>query len=85
MPPEGAPDAAARPASRTGRDAVIAQLAQAVAPGLGPGGESPDPELTARMLSAIADEAARLLLTDPGRYPVQRLIAHAEWVLDQLG
>jgi hypothetical protein len=37
------------------------------------------------MLSATADEAARLLLTDPRAYPVQRLVAHARWVLSQLG
>ena len=42
-------------------------------------------ELTARMLSATADEAARLLLTDPQAYPVPRLVAHARWVLSQLG
>ena len=32
-----------------------------------PGRESPGPGLTARTLSAVADEAARLLLTDPAR------------------
>ena len=31
--------------------------------------------------SAIADEAARLLLTDPAEYPIERLIAHADWLL----
>jgi hypothetical protein len=40
--------------------------------------------MTARTLSAVADEAARLLLTDPERYPVERMLAHAKWVLDQL-
>ena len=84
MPPEGAPDLL-RDLLAHGRGAVVAQLATAVEPGLGPGGPSPDPELTARTLSAIADECARLLLTDPGRYPVERLTAHARWVLDQLG
>jgi hypothetical protein len=43
----------------------VAQLAEAVRRGLGSGGPSPDPELTARTLSAIADESARLLLTEP--------------------
>jgi AcrR family transcriptional regulator len=84
MPPEGAPDLL-RDLLARGRGAVVAQLAEAVRPGLGPGGPSPDPELTARTLSAIADESARLLLTTPERYPVERLTAHAEWVLDQLG
>ena len=62
----------------------MAQLARNVEPGFGPGRESPDPELTAWMLSAFADEAARLLLTDPERYPVDRILAHARWTLDQL-
>jgi AcrR family transcriptional regulator len=84
MPPEGAPDLL-RDLLARGRRAVLAQLAEAVRPGLGPGGPSPDPELTARTLSAIADESARLLLTEPERYPVERLTAHAGWVLDQLG
>ena len=83
MPQEGAP-ASLRERIALGRTAVVGRLAQAVGPGFGRGGESPDPELTARMLSAIADEAARLLLTDPRQYPVERLLAHTRWVLDQL-
>lgn len=84
MPPEGAP-AVLRDAIARGRGAVVAQLAEAVGGRLASGGESPDPELTARMLSAVADEAARLLLTDPDRYPVERILAHARWVLAQFG
>ena len=84
MPPEGAPSLL-RDLLARGRGAVLAQLAEAVRPGLGSGGPSPDPELTARTLSAIADESARLLLTEPERYPVERLVAHAGWVLEQLG
>jgi AcrR family transcriptional regulator len=83
MPPEGAPEVL-HDQIRRGRAAVIAQLAHALRPGLGQGPQSPDPELTARMLSAVADEAARLLLTEPERYPVDRLLAHAEWALDLL-
>jgi AcrR family transcriptional regulator len=84
MPPEGAP-ALLRDLLARGRSAVVAHLADAARPGLGSGGPSPDPEMTARTLSAVADEAARLLLTDPERYPVERLLTHARWVLDQLG
>ncbi len=84
MPPEGAPDLL-RARINEGRDAVIAALAAYVERGGSPGRESPDPELTARMLSAVADEAARLLLTDPDRYPVERLTEHAGWLLEQLG
>jgi AcrR family transcriptional regulator len=81
MPPEGAPPVL-RERIASGRAAVVEQLARAVGPGLGPGRESPDPELTARTLSALADETARLLLTDPARYPPGRLLAHARWLLD---
>jgi AcrR family transcriptional regulator len=71
MPPEGAPPVL-RDRIAQGRAAVVAQLSEAMRPGIGPGRESPDPELTARTISALADEAARLLLTDPG------------WLLDEL-
>ena len=74
MPPEGAP-AVLRERITAGRDAVVGALAEVVRPGLGPGAESPDPQLTARTLSAVADEAARLLLTDPEAYPIERLVA----------
>ncbi len=83
MPPDGAP-ASLREHIARGRDAVIAHLAAAVRPGLLPQREPPDPELTARMLSAVSDEAVRLLLTDPQRYPVERLLANADWALDML-
>ncbi|MQA72763.1 MAG: TetR family transcriptional regulator [Solirubrobacterales bacterium] len=83
MPPEGAPPVLREQISR-GRDAVVAALADVVRPGLGPGSESPDAELTARMLSSVADESARLMLTDPSRYPRERLLAHAAWLLRQL-
>ncbi|MEA2389674.1 MAG: hypothetical protein QOG41_2447 [Thermoleophilaceae bacterium] len=84
MPPEGAPDALHEQIAR-GRAAVLAQLAETVRPGFGPGGESPDPELTARMLSAFSDEAVRLVLTDPERYTPERILDHARWTLSQLG
>jgi AcrR family transcriptional regulator len=79
MPPEGAPailhDLIAR-----GRDAVLEQLTRAVGPGLA----SPDPELFAHTLSAVSDEGARLLLTDPERYPVERILRFAGWLMDEL-
>ena len=83
MPPEGAP-ALLREKITEGREAVIATLAQVVGPGLTPGRASPDPPLTARMLSALADESARLMLTDPEQFPAERLVAHARWLIDQL-
>ena len=83
MPPEGAPQLLRDQITR-GRDAVIAVLSSAVEQGASPGRGSPDPELTARLLSAVADEAARLLLTQPRRFSIQRLTRHAGWLLDQL-
>jgi hypothetical protein len=37
------------------------------------------------MLSTLADESARLVLTDPKRYPPERVLAHARWSLELLG
>ncbi len=83
MPPEGAP-AVLRDTITDGRNAVVAALAEVVRPGFGSTAESPDPELTARTLSAVSDEAARLLLTDPGTYSIDRLLAHSGWLLTRL-
>jgi len=82
MPPEGAPESL-RERIAEGRDTVIDHLAGVVGPGLSPASEPPDPELTARMLSAFSDEAVRLLLTEPERYPAERILATAEWLLDR--
>jgi AcrR family transcriptional regulator len=83
MPPEGAPRVL-RETVENGREAVVAALAQVVGAGLAPERPSPDPQLTARLLSALSDEAARLLLRDPEQYPIERLMRHAEWLLGQL-
>ena len=83
VPQEGAPPILREQIAR-GRAAVIGLLAEAVRPGMGPGRESPDPELTARMLSVLADEGARLLLTDPEKFPPERLLVHSRWFFDQL-
>jgi AcrR family transcriptional regulator len=79
MPPEGAP-ALLREHITRGREAVVAALAASVGPGVG----TPDPELFARMLSALSDEAVRLLLTDPERYSAERLLGHTRWLLDRM-
>ena len=36
------------------------------------------------MMSALSDEAARLVLTDPERYPPERILVHTRWFLDLL-
>ena len=83
MPPEGAPRVLRDQVER-GRDGVVETLAQLVGPGLAPERPSPDPALTARLLSAISEELARLMLTDPETYPLERLMTHADWLLRQL-
>ena len=84
MPPEGAPELL-RTSIRQGRQTVLAGLIGAVDPGWGSDADGPDPELTARMLSAMADEYARLVLSDPVRYAPERLLDHARWFLEQHG
>jgi len=83
MPQEGAP-AIMRERIAQGRAQVVAQLAEAVRPLFRPGSGGPDPELTALMLSTMADEAVRLLLNDPERYPPERLVAQTRWFLDRV-
>jgi AcrR family transcriptional regulator len=83
IPPEGAPELL-RKSIAQGRAAVLERLAQAVRPALIRDPESPDAELTARVLSAISDEYARLVLTDPVRFAPERLLDHARWLLDQV-
>jgi len=80
MPPEGAPVTLRRAIAR-GRRAVLAKLARAVRPALRGGDD--DAELTARVLSAISDEYARLVLTDAERFTPERLLRHARRWLEQ--
>jgi len=81
MPPEGAPESLRKSIAK-GRQSVLAHMTQAVRPAL-QDGDLNDAELTARSLSAMSDEYARLVLTDPARYPPERLLRHARWWLDR--
>lgn len=83
MPPEGAPKLLHKSIEH-GRAAVLGRLTQAVRPAFEGDAVSPDAELTARILSAIADEYARLVLTDPARFTPERLLDHARWCVDQV-
>jgi AcrR family transcriptional regulator len=82
MPPEGAP-AFLRERIEQARAAVVAQLAQLIEHGYAPHAteRSPDPELTASSMSALADHWARLMLTDPDSYGIERILVHARWAL----
>jgi AcrR family transcriptional regulator len=77
VPQEGAPRLLHERIA-AGRAAVISRLAAAIAPS----SNLPDPELSAHMLSAYADEAARLVLQD---YPVERILELTRWALARLG
>lgn len=84
MAPEGAPELL-RKRIRRGQATVLESLITAVGPVLRRADHALDPELTARVLSAIADEYARLVLTDPQRFPPERLLGHARSYLGRLG
>jgi AcrR family transcriptional regulator len=77
MPQEGAPRLLHDRIER-GREAIVARLAH----GLPPGSGLPDPELSAHLMSAYADAAARLVLT--GRYPPERILELSRWLLRRL-
>jgi AcrR family transcriptional regulator len=76
MPQQGAPRLLHERIA-AGRAAVIGRLALALEPGTG----LPDPELSAHMLSAYADEAARLVLQD---YDADRILELTRWALSRL-
>ncbi|MDQ6608122.1 MAG: TetR/AcrR family transcriptional regulator [Actinomycetota bacterium] len=82
MPPEGAPEFLHERIEQ-GRAAVIAQLAKLIENAFEPGGaqQSPDPELTAHSMSALSDHWARLMLTDPEHFDLDRILVHARWAL----
>lgn len=82
MPPEGAPQILHKSIAR-GRAMVLARLTGAVRPVLAQDRSLPDAELTARLLSAISDEYARLVLSDPARFAPDRLVDHARWWLSR--
>ena len=79
LPQDGAPELL-RDRIQEGRALIREALATLVRPAL----DSPDPELTARMLQALAEESARLALTDPEAFPIDRLMAQADWFVRRL-
>lgn len=75
--PEGAPDAL-RESIADARTQLLAQITRAVLPIFA---GSTDAELTARILATIADQYARMALEDPKKYPPERLLEHADWMI----
>ena len=86
VPAEGTPEVLRERAIQI-RAAVTQQLAVIVPTALASGSTepSPDPELTALTLQAVAEEAARLLLERPDEYSIDRVMTHTEWMLGLLG
>jgi AcrR family transcriptional regulator len=82
MPPEGAP-AFLHERITQARLAVVAQLTRLIETAFAPRGgqRSPDPELTAHSMSALSDFWARLLLTEPESFDLERILIHARWTL----
>jgi len=85
-PPEGAPPELHEEIARARTEAALhLQRLTLLEPATAGGEPSPDPELTARMLQSISEESARLLLSDPERFPIERLVKHARWATGQFG
>lgn len=82
-PPEGAPEKL-HETFQEGRDTIARTLNEAVAPLLLAGDGPFDPDVTARILSTLADEYARLLLTHPETFTRERLLRHASLIVKHL-
>lgn len=81
LPPDGMP---ARMAARIerNRSAVLAALEELVVWGVRRrGGPAVDPELLARTILTLAQDAARLVLEDPGAHPTERVTGFVRAVL----
>ena len=77
LPPDGTPERLRARIERN-RTAILAQLEELVAWGLDArGGPALDPELTARMVLTLAQDAARLVLAHPRTYPTERVAGFA--------
>jgi AcrR family transcriptional regulator len=85
LPPEGAPRVLRERVER-GRAAALAQIERLVAWGVERrrGLHGLDEELFARLLQTVGEDAARLVLTDPERFPPERLARFAAELLARL-
>jgi AcrR family transcriptional regulator len=73
LPVDGTPDVVREHVER-GRQAVLEQLEELVKWGLERrGGPGLDPEIGAHVISAVAEQSARLVLTEPARFTPERL------------
>jgi AcrR family transcriptional regulator len=81
LPPEGVPAVFHERTSRTRRN-VLRQLEKLVEWGIERrGGPDLDPELFARLLMEMAEDSARLLLTQPEKFTIERIVAFARTLM----
>src|SRR5919198_4467202 len=82
LPPEGVPALFAERTARTRRN-VLRQLEKLVAWGIqrrgGP--RKLDSELFARLLMEMAEDSARLILTQPGKFTIERIVNFARTLM----
>jgi AcrR family transcriptional regulator len=84
LTPPGETPAAVRDRIEEGRRLASAQVRTLVARLLADRGLELDPDLTAELVLAAAEQAANLLIRDPASYPPERLIEYAASVLGAL-
>ena len=81
LPPEGVPAVFHERTNRTRRN-VLRQLEGLVAWGIERrGGPSLDSELFARLLMEMAEDSARLILTQPEKFTIERIVAFARTLM----
>ena len=81
LPPEGVPAIFHERTNRTRRN-VLRQLEKLVAWGIERrGGPSLDSELFARLLMEMAEDSARLILTQPEKFTIERIVAFARTLM----
>lgn len=84
LPPEGAPTELAHRVDLH-RRALLEQLRSLLDWGLARrGGPALDPELFARAVFSLSEEAARLVLADPAQWPLERFTAFTRALLGGL-
>jgi AcrR family transcriptional regulator len=67
-----------------GRDHVTALLADALGTSLGPAARELDMEIVAEGIITLAHRGGTLMLTDPDRYPLERMLGMAELLAAQV-
>jgi AcrR family transcriptional regulator len=81
LPPEGVPAVFHERTNRTRRN-VLRQLERLVAWGIERrGGPSLDSELFARLLMEMAEDSARLILTQPEKFSIERIVDFARTLM----